>query len=229
MSFEDSLRATELLMGFAFSLQSLEHLKSCRNVRYLFFPRLVLALLLLIGVHTPWVSVLLLVLSLLVLHRFQGPYNGGSDRMSLLLLSCLCAAYWAPGVYWQQLALAYLAVQLSLSYFVSGWVKVLNPDWRSGLALVDVFRFSTYPVSESLRDWSTQPRLLWGMSWCVMGFELLFPLALLFRPAMILALGIAAVFHFANACLFGLNRFFWIWISAYPSVLWFQSYLLSKY
>ena len=25
----------------------------------------------------------------------------------------------------------------------------------------------------------------------------------------------------ANACLFGLNRF-WIWICAYPSILWLQ-------
>jgi len=36
------------------------------------------------------------------------------------------------------------------------------------------------------------------------------------------ALFVAAVFHLANACLFGLNRFFWIWPAAYPVVIWFQ-------
>lgn len=30
-----------------------------------------------------------------------------------------------------------------------------------------------------------------------------------------------------NACLFGLNRFFWIWIMAYPSMFWFQQRIFS--
>jgi hypothetical protein len=37
-------------------------------------------------------------------------------------------------------------MQLVLSYFISGWVKVVNGDWRSGAALRDVFLFSAYPV-----------------------------------------------------------------------------------
>ena len=40
--------------------------------------------------------------------------------------------------------------------------------------------------------------------------------------ALIAGLGLAALFHLANAVLFGLNRFFWIWMTAYPSILWFQ-------
>jgi hypothetical protein len=40
------------------------------------------------------------------------------------------------------------------------------------------------------------------------------------------ALGIAVLFHLANACLFGLNRFVWVWIAAYPAILWLQSRLL---
>ena len=53
-------------------------------------------------------------------------------------------------------------------------------------------------------------------------FELLFPLSLLTASSLYVALVIAASFHLANACLFGLNRFFWIWIAAYPSLLWLQ-------
>jgi hypothetical protein len=60
------------------------------------------------------------------------------------------------------------------------------------------------------------------MSWAVISFELLFPLALLTHLTLIIGLAIAAIFHFANACLFGLNRFFWIWLAAYPSILWLQ-------
>jgi len=84
----------------------------------------------------------------------------------------------------------------------------MNPEWRSGRALCDVFQFSVYPASESLRQWSKSPRVLFVMAWGVMIFELIFPLLLLSRISLIIALIIAAIFHFANACLFGLNRFF---------------------
>lgn len=222
MNFDDAVRLTEILMGFAFAQQSIEHLKTKTNEQYIFLPRLILSILLIAGIESSWILALLLLLGLVMLQRFQGPYNGGSDRMGLLVLTCLCAVHFAPTRYWQEIAFGYLALQLVLSYFISGWVKIVNPDWRTGRALCDVFQFSAYPVSESLRHWSNSPKLMYLMSWCVMLFELLFPFALMSKPTVILALFIAACFHFTNACLFGLNRFFWIWITAYPSLLWLQ-------
>ena len=227
MELDEAVRLTEILMGFAFAQQSLEHIRSFTNERLIFIPRLLLALLLMLGYQTAWVSGLLLLVGLAILHRFQGPYNGGADRMSLLVLCCLCLTYVAPTTYWREVAFGYLALQLVLSYFISGWVKVVNPEWRSGRALCDVFQFSAYPVSEALRQWSGWPRLLYVMAWSVMLFELFFPLALLSMGSLVIALFIAASFHFSNACLFGLNRFFWIWLSAYPSILWFQQRLMA--
>lgn len=227
MNFDDALRLTEILLGFAFAQQSIEHFNDFALERYLFIPRWLLAVLLIVGVQTAWVLLLLVFIGLIMLHRFQGPYNGGSDRMSLLILCCLCLVHFAPSQYWREIAFGYLALQLVLSYLISGWVKVINPDWRSGRALRDVFQFSAYPVSESLRTWSNKPRLLRAMSWNVMLFELLFPFALLSNSTLYVALVIAASFHLANACLFGLNRFFWIWLAAYPSILWFQLRIFS--
>ncbi len=222
MNFDDAVRLTEILLGFAFAQQSIEHFKSFPNEQRLFIPRFVLAVLLMIGFQTAWVAGLLFLSGLAMLHRFQGPYNGGSDRMSLLVLFCLCLVYLAPTQRWQEIAFGYLALQLVFSYFFSGWVKIVNPEWRSSRALCDVFQFSVYPASESLRQWSKSPRVLFVMAWGVMIFELIFPVLLLSRISLVIALIVAAGFHFANACLFGLNRFFWIWISAYPSILWFQ-------
>ncbi len=222
MSLNDAIRLTEILLGFAFILQSFEHLKSFSNERYLFIPRLLLAVLLIIGFHTAGVVFLLFLLSLAILYRFQGPYNGGADRMGLLILCCLCLVHLAPTQRWQEIAFGYLAIQLLLSYFISGWVKVVNPDWRNGRALSDVFQFSAYPVSEALRAWAKSPRLLFYVSWAVMVFELAFPISLLSSTSLGIALVTAALFHFSNACIFGLNRFFWVWIAAYPSILWFQ-------
>ncbi len=223
IDFIEAIRLTEVLMGFAFAQQSLEYLKFAGRERILFVVRLALAILLVIGFQSAWVLVLLLLIGLAMLHRFQGPYNGGSDRIGLLILCCLCLVHFAPTQYWKEVAFGYLALQTILSYFMSGWVKIVNTEWRTGRALCDVFQFSAYPISESLRGCSSSPRLLFLMAWSVMLFEMLFPLSLFSDVGLIIALIIAASFHFTNACVFGLNRFFLIWIAAYPSILWLQS------
>ncbi|MDH5229923.1 MAG: HTTM domain-containing protein [Gammaproteobacteria bacterium] len=229
VEFETALRWTEILLGFAFAQQSLEHLTRFSIERLIFFPRLVLSLLLIFGWQTPWVLLALFVLALVMLKCFQGPYNGGADRMGLLILCCCCLVQLAPTQAWKEIAIGYLSLQLTLSYFISGWVKVVNHEWRSGQALCDVFQFSTYPVSENLRLLHLSPRLLFFASWFAMGLELLFPLALFSQIGLLIALTITAVFHFSNACFFGLNRFFWIWISAYPSLLWFQQRVFVEF
>ncbi len=222
MSLDLALRLTEILLALALIQQSLEHLRGQQDERPLFLPLIILSALLMTGIAQPWICLALFINALFILKRFQGPYNGGADRMTLLILSCLTLAHFMPSPRWQEYIFGYLALQLVLSYFMSGWVKITNPEWRKGRALQDVFAFSAYPVSESLRNWAMRPQILFLMSWAVMGFELAFPLALITQPTLILALILASTFHLANACLFGLNRFFWIWIAAYPALLWLQ-------
>lgn len=225
MTLETATRLTEGLLCLALIQQSLEHLRGDRREQILFTARIGLCLLVILGVGSPWPLVGLAGLSLLILQRFQGPYNGGSDRMGLLALWCLTVSRLMPTPALQEVFFAYLGLQLLLSYVISGWVKVINPDWRAGLALQHVFQFSAYPVSEGLRRWADRPRLLMIMSWAVMGFELAFPLTLLSPVAMAVGLVIAGGFHLANACLFGLNRFFWTWLAVYPALVWLQARL----
>ncbi|WP_368184418.1 HTTM domain-containing protein [Aestuariibius sp. HNIBRBA575] len=222
MSFELALRATEIMLALAMLQQSLEHFVGPKSEKLLFGVRSVLCVLLIIGWQNGSILWVILMLALISLHRFQGPYNGGSDRMTFLILFCIACVHAAPSQPLKELVFAYLAVQLALSYFVSGYIKIINPEWRSGTALCDVFRFSAYPVSENLRKWADRPRTLFWMSWGVMGFEVVFPLTLLHPMSLMMGLFVAACFHFSNACFFGLNRFFWAWLCAYPSILWFQ-------
>lgn len=222
MSFEAARHLTGILLALAFAQSSPEHLICDTKARVVFALRLICCAFLLAGIGTlPALGVLWLT-ALYLLHLFQGPYNGGSDKMGVLILTCLLLSHLAPSAFWQHMAFAWLAVQLTLSYFVSGQVKLVNSEWRSGRALTDVFAFSAYPVSENLRGLATHTRLMQIMSWNVIGFEVLFPLALLSAPTLWIALGVAALFHLANACLFGLNRFLWIWLAAWPSLLWLQ-------
>jgi len=225
MIFSEALRLTELLGGCALLQQSLEHCAGPSAERRLFAVRALLAIALAAGLFPGPVAVLLLALGALCLRRFDGPYNGGADRMSLLLLFCVAGAHLAPAGLLAEASLAYLAAQLVICYSMAGWVKLVNPDWRSGQALADVFAFSAYPVSAQLRALSRRPRLMRAAARAIVGFELLFPLALLDRAALGVACVLAALFHTANACLFGLNRFLWIWLAAWPSLWWLQSRL----
>ena len=224
MTFELAVRLTEVMLGLALLQQAAEHV---RAEPWPHVARLVLAVLLLSG----WVSGPaiwgLLGAQLWLLHCYQGPYNGGSDKMTLLILSILSLVHLAPDRFWQEMAFSYLALQLVLSYFVSGWVKLRNPAWRSGSALVDVFALSAYPVSTAARRWADRPNVLWLASWSVIVLEVAFPLSLFHPIGLVCALGAMAVFHLGNAISFGLHRFFWIWLCAYPSLIWFQGRLLA--
>lgn len=214
------MRATEVLLGLALLQGAAEHMAT--GARALFGLRAVLAVALIWGGSAPVVLGVLCIHSLFVLRHFGGPYNGGSDKMGLLVLYCLTAAHLLPQGLGQEFALGYLAVQVVLSYFISGQVKIANAEWRAGHALRDVFDFSAYPVSKRLRGLAAFPRLMRGASWAVIGFELAFPLSLLWTPALLAALVLAAGFHLANAAVFGLNRFVWAWAAAYPALIWFQ-------
>ncbi|MBM3787746.1 MAG: HTTM domain-containing protein [Acidobacteria bacterium] len=224
MSLDYALRCTEMLLAFALLQQSAEHLY-VPGERRLFLPRTALSLLLLAGVAAPWVCLALLIHALFILQRFDGPYNGGSDRMGLLILSCLCMGHFMPSLRAREAAFGYLALQVLLSYFIAGWVKISNPEWRTGRASRDILLFSAYPASESLRAGAGWPRSVCAASWAVMLFELGLPVALVSSQALVIGLALAASFHFVNACLFGLNRFFWFWLAAYPSLLWLQQRL----
>jgi hypothetical protein len=226
-SLDGALRLTEILLAFAFMQQSAEHFTAPKGERTMFMLRFILSGVLLLGLYTPWVCLVLLGLSIVSLQRFNGPYNGGSDRMNILIISCLTLVHFMPSVRGQEYVLGYLALQLILSYFMAGKVKVMNSEWRSGRALNDVFAFSAYPVSEGLRGFASHSQILRVMSWAVIVFELAFPFSILSQGVLVFALCIACLFHFANACLFGLNRFFWVWLAAYPSLIWLQARLFT--
>jgi hypothetical protein len=223
MSLYTAIRFTEMLLALAFIQQSIEHLCALKDERRLFLLRIFLSILLMFGLSTRWVCILLFIHGAFMLKRFQGPYNGGSDRMGLFILSCLCLIHFMPALSLQKYIFGYLALQLILSYFVSGCFKITNPKWWNGQVLQDLFRFSNFPATEALRSLADRPGWLCLMSWAAILFELLFPLALFNQTTLIIGLLLALGFHLANTFLFGLNRFFWVWLAAYPSLIWFQS------
>jgi hypothetical protein len=168
-------------------------------------------------------ALLLFVLALLLLLRWRGAFNGGSDFMTLVALSGLLLAHgvghftdnvtgWRAG-FW------YITLHTISSYFVSGWVKLLRPEWRSGRAMtlfLDTGVYGPLPERSVLRH----PILARLGAWSFTVWEGCFPLALLNVRWAWLFCSVAALFHLLVFRFFGLNRFFWAWLSTFPAVIY---------
>ena len=172
------------------------------------------------GSRTPAVAWCAVATTLAIAVRFRGSYNGGSDAMLLVVLIGVALARTGPGTALERAGLAYAAVQLVLSYFVSGVAKLGDRRWRDGTALPLLVALPQYAVrrGHSRRSWrgpSSRARPAAAM----LAFECAFPLALVRPTACAVLLAIGLGFHAVNAVAFGLNRFLWAWLAAYPALV----------
>ncbi len=153
--------------------------------------------------------------------RWRGSYNGGSDAMLLVVLGVIAIGRTAPSL--ENAALAYAAAQLVLSYVIAGVAKLKDPVWRAGRALPILVALPQYRVHPRVAAILASPRLGRALAYAMLAVECTFPLALLHPTVCIVYLAIGAGFHLVNAVVFGLNRFLWVWLAAYPALLHWAS------
>ncbi|MBX3021939.1 MAG: hypothetical protein KF799_09710 [Bdellovibrionales bacterium] len=159
---------------------------------------------------TGTLAVLLLLTTWLTAVRWRGTFNGGSDTMAVQILLAWSVSLLFPAT--QTACVLYIALQVLLSYVVAGVAKLREPEWRDGRALM---QFTAGGLGGGSVLVARAPAL-W--SWLVIAFECSFPLALL-GPTMCLGyISAALVFHIANFYIFGLNRFVFVWLAAYPAL-----------
>jgi len=165
----------------------------------------------------------LFVSNLAVLIRWRGAFNGGSDFMTLVVLTGLLISQWlgyfeSPELGWRA-CFWYITIQSITSYFVSGAVKLLRPEWRNGSAMTIFLNAAIHgPLSQNHR--LRNPWLATLGSWTFILWECAAPLALLEVRLAILFCSVAALFHFLVFWFFGLNRFFWAWMASFPAIAW---------
>lgn len=168
--------------------------------------------------HSAALSGALFLTTLLICMRWRGTLNGGSDYMTLQTLGALTVALAAgAGSSLARFALAYLAMQATLSYFTAGWAKATTRGWWSGEALRRHMGFRAYGVPRPWRAAMGRPIVAVAASWAIMAFELSFPAVWAWPPLAPYYLAGGALFHLVNAYALGLNRFFWAWIAVYPA------------
>ena len=185
--------------------------------------RLCAAVMLALQGASPPLIAFLFAGNLLILIRWRGAFNGGSDFMTLvvltgLLISQLVGAFGNVALGWQA-GFWYIAIQAITSYFMSGAVKLLRREWRNGSAMTIFLNGAIYgplSVTHPLRNkWLA----LLG-SWGFIIWEIFFPLGLLDPRLAAVFCAVAALFHFLVFWFFGLNRFFWAWLCAFPAIMW---------
>lgn len=164
----------------------------------------------------PSIFLFFILINLFFSFKTEGAFNGGSDYMTMLTLITLFLSYLFPN---NNAFILYLALQLILSYFLAGVVKLKSESWRKGTAISDLFSGPNYSPPEYIKNIAIIPKISFILSWSVILIELLFPLLFFTKNVWIIFI-LGVIFHFFNFLCFGLNRFFWSWLAAYPSAFY---------
>jgi hypothetical protein len=174
----------------------------------------------------------LFVGNLLILIRWRGAFNGGSDFMTLvvltgLLLAQVVAALGHEALGWQA-GFWYIAIQSITSYFMSGSVKLLRPEWRNGSAMTIFLNGAIYGPLSAQHPLRNKWLAMMG-SWGFIVWEILFPLSLLDPRLAAVFCAVAALVHFVVFRFFGLNRFFWAWLCSFPAIIWCSAQFSARF
>ena len=174
----------------------------------------------------------LFVGNLLILIRWRGAFNGGSDFLTLvvltgLLISQVVGALGNAQLGWQA-GFWYIAIQAITSYFMSGAVKLLRPEWRNGSAMTIFLIGAIYGPLSATHPLRNKWLAMMG-SWGFIVWEILFPLSLLDPRLAAVFCAVAAFFHFLVFWFFGLNRFFWAWLCSFPAIIWCSAQFSARF
>jgi hypothetical protein len=160
------------------------------------------------------------VLALLSLQRRLVAGHDGSDGLVALTLTAALLARLmgtagaATGVLW------FLALQPLLTYTASGWGKLRERDWRSGMVLRDVMSSVLFGTPRLAARLERRPQEAAWLSRLVIATMVSFPLVFVLpRPLALGLLAATGVFHIGTAVVMGLTRFPWAFMATYPAVV----------
>lgn len=168
-------------------------------------------------------ATLLFFSTVIILIRWRGAFNGGSDFMTIIALTGLMIAHWgqcfvSPVLAWQA-GLGYVCLQTVTSYFISGAIKLFSHEWRNGIALPYFLDGGIYgPLA---KDSVFRHRFVAiACSWGFILWECAVPMVFLGPLFALVFCAIALVFHLLVFAFFGLNRFVWAWLVSFPAMIY---------
>ena len=154
----------------------------------------------------------------------------GSNQISVIILAGLAFTFLLPtSSSFQAVGLYFIAAQALLAYFAAGISKISNAQWRQGSAMQSILNTTTYGHSMAAAVLRRQPWIGGFVGWSVIGVEIVFPVALVAPPGILVALLIAgAILHLATSVLIGLDTFFWAFTATFPAIIFVHGVLLAR-
>lgn len=221
---------TVRLLAVSLMVQSAEYLFIFKNrpTKWLFILNMIVCVLFL-SLGPSYLLFVPFGVAFFIFYRVKGLFNGGSDHMTMIVLSmCVLGSSLLTSQWIASFGLWFIGIQVVLSYFVSGIAKLKNSSWLDGSALRLFLTESNYAIPNLVISWVKNSRLMLVASWSVIAFECTFPLALFNFNILCAYLGLAFLFHLVNFAVLGLNRFVFAWLAAYPAVLFISQNFLKK-
>ena len=190
-----------------------------------------------VGLITPFQSNLLygsyasiILLSSLFL-AYQIRYGkDGSNQISFIILAGLAFTFLLPvSSPFQPVGLYFIAAQALFSYFAAGISKISNAKWREGSALKSILNTATYGHFKAAAALNRRPWVGGFVGWSVIIVEIVFPVALVSPPGVLITLLFAgAMLHLGTAVLIGLDTFFWAFTATFPAIIFVHGVLLGR-
>jgi len=154
----------------------------------------------------------------------------GSNQISSIILAGLVFTFLLPmSSPFQPVGLYFIAAQALLSYFAAGISKISNAKWREGSALQSILNTATYGHFRAAAILNRRPWIGGFVGWSVIVVEIVFPVALVSPPGVLIGLLFAgAMLHLATAVLIGLDTFFWAFTATFPAIIFVNGVLLGR-
>ncbi|TFD72686.1 hypothetical protein [Cryobacterium gelidum] len=154
----------------------------------------------------------------------------GSNQISFIILAGLAFTFLLPtSSPFQAVGLYFIAAQALLAYFAAGISKISNAQWRQGSALQSILNTATYGHSTAAAVLRRRPWLGGFVGWSVIVVEIIFPVAVVAPPGVLVALLFAgAMLHLGTAVLIGLDTFFWAFTATFPAIIFVHGVLLGR-
>ena len=154
----------------------------------------------------------------------------GSNQISVIILAGLVFTFLIPpSSEFHAVGLYFIAAQAVLSYFAAGISKISNPQWRNGSALRSIMNTATYGQSPAAVLLERRPWVSGFVGWSVIVIEIVFPVALVSPPGVLIAFLFAgAMLHIGTVVLIGLDTFFWAFTATFPAIIFVHGILLGR-
>lgn len=214
----------ELIQSLPFPKKLTHFLFNDESFKVLVTLQMVLAVTSMSNAHF-LVVLTLLMIQILICIRFRGTFNGGSDFMTVVVLTGLCISLADPTL--GRAGLIYISVHVIYSYYKAGLVKIKNTEWIKGDALYWFFANSPIHFTQQIAHFLKDRKFIFQfISVLVIFFEMGSLLLIFFPKGILPYMCVAIVFHFSVYITFGLNRFFWVWLAAWPATFFAVSLLI---